>query len=366
MRILFWNTHRNVDINSYILDIVNQNEIDVLVLAEYMAEINELNDNLKQCKKRLFNWNTKGCERIHIWGNYIDVTPGEQNKYFSVQIVNKQYIMCGVHMYSNLNGEHYDERVALAEEIMYSIKHIKQRLQTEHVIVIGDINESPYEKACLSAKGFHALPALQILDKGSRTVYGKEYEKMYNPMWNLFGDFKYPPGTYYRVESKLYNPCWFMLDQVIISQSMIPLMVKEQLKIASGKKLDLIQDDICISGNAIECRINAEDTDNNFRPSPGLIKELYIPSGPGVRVDSAIYSGYEIPPYYDSMIGKMITYGATRDEAIIKMKRALGEFAIGGVKTNIDFQYSILNNRDFVKGNYDTSFIAEKLVRNNA
>lgn len=162
MRILFWNTHRNVDINSYILDIVNQNEIDVLVLAEYMAEINELNDNLKQCKKRLFNWNTKGCERIHIWGNYIDVTPGEQNKYFSVQIVNKQYIMCGVHMYSNLNGEHYDERVALAEEIMYSIKHIKQRLQTEHVIVIGDINESPYEKACLSAKGFHALPALQI------------------------------------------------------------------------------------------------------------------------------------------------------------------------------------------------------------
>lgn len=179
MRILFWNTHRNVDINSYILDIVNQNEIDVLVLAEYMAEINELNDNLKQCKKRLFNWNTKGCERIHIWGNYIDVTPGEQNKYFSVQIVNKQYIMCGVHMYSNLNGEHYDERVALAEEIMYSIKHIKQRLQTEHVIVIGDINESPYEKACLSAKGFHALPALQILDNNSKKEHKKILEQMH-------------------------------------------------------------------------------------------------------------------------------------------------------------------------------------------
>lgn len=143
-------------------------------------------------------------------------------------------------------------------------------------------------------------------------------------------------------------------------------IVKEQLKIASGMKLDLIQDDIYISGNAIECRINAEDPDNNFRPSPGIIKELYIPSGPGVRVDSAIYSGYEIPPYYDSMIGKMITYGSTRDEAITKMKRALGEFAIGGVKTNIDFQYSILNNRDFVKGNYDTSFISEKLVINNA
>ena len=143
-------------------------------------------------------------------------------------------------------------------------------------------------------------------------------------------------------------------------------IVKEQIKIASGMRLDLIQDDIYISGNAIECRINAEDPDNNFRPCPGLIEELYIPSGPGVRVDSAIYAGYEIPPYYDSMIGKMITYGATRDEAIIKMKRALGEFAIGGVKTNIDFQYDILNNKDFVKGNYDTSFIEEKLVRDNA
>lgn len=86
---------------------------------------------------------------------------------------------------------------------------------------------SSVESMCSIITGLSGGAALQILDKGSRTVYGKEYEKMYNPMWNLFGDFKYPPGTYYRVESKLYNPCWFMLDQVIISQSMIPLMVKE-------------------------------------------------------------------------------------------------------------------------------------------
>lgn len=82
MRMLFWNTHRNVNINSYILDLVNENEIDVLVLAEYKADTNELNCNLEQSKKRLFKWNTTGCERIHIWGNYIDATPGEQNKYF--------------------------------------------------------------------------------------------------------------------------------------------------------------------------------------------------------------------------------------------------------------------------------------------
>ena len=93
---------------------------------------------------------------------------------------------------------------------------------------------------------------------------------------------------------------------------------------------------------------------------------MYTPSGLGVRVDSAIYCGYEIPPYYDSMIGKLITFGDNRENAIIKMKRALDEFAIGGVTTNIDFQYEILEHEDFINGNYNTSFIENKLVNNNA
>ena len=143
-------------------------------------------------------------------------------------------------------------------------------------------------------------------------------------------------------------------------------IVKEQLKIASGIKLEFTQEDINISGHAIECRINAEDPKNNFRPCPGVVSELYVPSGLGVRVDSAIFCGYEIPPYYDSMIGKLITYGDNRENAIIKMKRALAEFAIGGVTTNIDFQYEILDHKDFINGDYNTSFIEEKLVNNNA
>lgn len=126
-------------------------------------------------------------------------------------------------------------------------------------------------------------------------------------------------------------------------------MVKEQLKIASGIKLNLSQEDIKIQGHAIECRINAKDA--------GTISELNMPSGLGVRVDSAIYCGYTIPPFYDSMIAKLITYGKDREEAIIKMKRSLGEFAIGGVNTNIDFQYEILEHQDFIDGNYDTSFL---------
>ena len=126
-------------------------------------------------------------------------------------------------------------------------------------------------------------------------------------------------------------------------------IVKEQLKIASGIKLSLHQEDIKIQGHAIECRINAKDA--------GTISELNMPSGLGVRVDSAIYCGYTIPPFYDSMIAKLITYGKDREEAIIKMKRSLGEFAIGGVNTNIDFQYEILEHQDFIDGNYDTSFL---------
>lgn len=126
-------------------------------------------------------------------------------------------------------------------------------------------------------------------------------------------------------------------------------IVKEQLKIASGIKLNLSQEDIKIQGHAIECRINAKDA--------GTISELNMPSGLGVRVDSAIYCGYTIPPFYDSMIAKLITYGKDREEAIIKMKRSLGEFAIGGVNTNIDFQYEILEHQNFIDGNYDTSFL---------
>ncbi len=143
-------------------------------------------------------------------------------------------------------------------------------------------------------------------------------------------------------------------------------LVKEQLKIASGEKLSLKQEDIVLKGHAIECRINAEDPYKNFMPCPGTITELYVPGGLGIRVDSAMYCGYKIPSYYDSMIAKLISYGKDRNEAIVRMKRALGEFGIGGVKTNIEFQYSILENTDFIEGNYDTSFLNEKLVMKNA
>lgn len=138
-------------------------------------------------------------------------------------------------------------------------------------------------------------------------------------------------------------------------------LIKEQIKIAAGEKLSIKQEDIKINGHAIECRINAENPEQGFRPSPGKIERMHIPGGLGVRLDSAAYQGYIIPPTYDSMIGKLIAYGKTREEAINRMKRALGEFIIEGIDTNIDFQLRILSNDVFVSGNFDTGFIAKEL-----
>ena len=135
-------------------------------------------------------------------------------------------------------------------------------------------------------------------------------------------------------------------------------IVKEQIRIAAGEKLSYTQDDIKISGHAIECRINAENPSRNFAPCPGTIDYLLMPSGGlGLRVDSAIYQGYEIPPYYDSMLAKVIVHGRDREEAIAKMKRALYEFVIEGVDTNIEYQNKILNNKQFEKCQYNTSFL---------
>lgn len=139
-------------------------------------------------------------------------------------------------------------------------------------------------------------------------------------------------------------------------------ILKEQLRISSGEKLSYDQSNIKIQGHAIECRINAENPDKGFMPSPGKIERLYVPGGNGVRIDSAVYEGYTIPPNYDSMIAKLIVHGKDRLEAISKMKRALEEFVIEGVDTNIDFQLKILNNENFEKGKFDTSFIEKEIL----
>ncbi|MCM3665444.1 acetyl-CoA carboxylase biotin carboxylase subunit [Mesobacillus subterraneus] len=134
-------------------------------------------------------------------------------------------------------------------------------------------------------------------------------------------------------------------------------LIKEQIKIASGERLNLEQEDVQFNGWAIECRINAENPAKNFMPSAGKIKMYLPPGGFGVRIDSAAYPGYTIPPYYDSMIAKVITYGSSREEAIDRMKRALGEFVVEGVHTTIPFHLKLLNHEKFVEGQFNTKFL---------
>jgi acetyl-CoA carboxylase biotin carboxylase subunit len=140
-------------------------------------------------------------------------------------------------------------------------------------------------------------------------------------------------------------------------------LVKEQIKIALGKPLPFTQRQIKIEGHAIECRINAEDVQANFRPSPGKITQLILPGGIGVRIDTHIYPGYEVPPYYDSMIAKLIVYAPTRKEAIRKMLVALEQLMIDGITTNIAFHYSMLHTQEFVSGQVDTGFVGRFLAR---
>jgi len=134
-------------------------------------------------------------------------------------------------------------------------------------------------------------------------------------------------------------------------------LIKEQIRIASGEKLSLTQDDVTFNGWAIECRINAENPEKNFMPSPGKINMYLPPGGLGVRVDSAAYPGYTIPPYYDSMIAKLIVHAPTREEAIARMRRALSEFIIDGIHTTIPFHIKLFEHEKFIKGEFNTKFL---------
>ena len=136
-------------------------------------------------------------------------------------------------------------------------------------------------------------------------------------------------------------------------------LIKYQIKVANDEKLDLEQKDLHLKGHAIECRINAEDPEKDFNPSPGKITQLMLPGGPGVRIDSGVYPGSTIPPFYVSMVAKLITWGTDRREAVERMKRALLEFYMEGIQTTIPFHKKVMKNKEFLRGQYTTDFVSE-------
>jgi acetyl-CoA carboxylase, biotin carboxylase subunit len=133
-------------------------------------------------------------------------------------------------------------------------------------------------------------------------------------------------------------------------------LVREQIRIATGAPLGFAQSDIVFNGHAIECRINAENPDT-FLPSPGLVTDYHAPGGLGVRVDSALYSGYRVPPYYDSLIAKLVVHGASRNECLMRLRRALEEFVIGGIDTSIPLHRRLVAAPDFINGAYDIRWL---------
>ncbi len=165
-------------------------------------------------------------------------------------------------------------------------------------------------------------------------------------------------GNYYFIEMNTRIQVEHPVTEIVTGVD----LVKEQIRVAAGKKLSFTQDDIHITGHAIECRINAENPNFNFRPCAGVISGLHLPGGRNVRVETAIYDGYRVPHTYDSMLVKVITYGKDRSEAITIMRRALGELQIEGIDTNIDFQYQLIHTPQFETGDFDTSFIERELT----
>ena len=139
-------------------------------------------------------------------------------------------------------------------------------------------------------------------------------------------------------------------------------LITEQLRIAGGEPISVLQKDIQLRGHAIECRINAEDARHNFRPAPGRITGWLPPGGPGVRVDSHVYTGYDIPPFYDSLIGKLIVWGTDRTHALSRMKRALNECAVTGIPTTVEFHLEMIERPEFINGDVHTKFVEQEML----
>lgn len=168
-----------------------------------------------------------------------------------------------------------------------------------------------------------------------------------------------PEGDFYFIEMNTRIQVEHPVTELVTGVD----LVREQLRVAAGLPLSFTQEDVRVSGHAIECRINAEDPEHDFRPCPGKTEFLHLPGGPGVRVDTGLYTGYEVPPYYDSLVAKVLVHAPTRLEAIRRMRRALEELVIEGYPTNAALAHLIMHDPEFVRGQYDTSFLDRNLEK---
>lgn len=261
-----------------------------------------------------------------------------------------------------------EAKIAFGEDSLYIEKFLERPRHIEIQVLCdnkGNVFVFP-ERDCSIQRRHQKL----IEESPSPFVDNKLRKKLYKYAKRLMKGIKYKnAGTIEFLVDQNKNPYFIEMNTRIqvehpVTECVTGIdLVKSQIKIADNIKLDFTQNDIEIKYHAIECRINAEDPDNNFLPSPGRIKKLVLPGGPGIRIDTHIYEGYFVPPFYDSLIMKLISFGRTREEAIERMKRALNEIVIEGVKTTIPLYKKIFSNPIFLSGRYYVGFL-DKFLEN--
>ncbi|HHP1377337.1 TPA: acetyl-CoA carboxylase biotin carboxylase subunit [Enterococcus faecalis] len=250
------------------------------------------------------------------------------------------------------------------EKIIYPARHIEVQIlgdQYGHVIHLGERDCSLQRN---NQKVLEESPSIAISEEKSQMLGETAVRAAQAVHYENAGTIEFlmdPAGDFYFMEMNTRIQVEHPVTEMVTGID----LVKAQLEIASGEPLGYTQEDVTMTGHAIECRINAENPAFNFAPSPGKIQNLLLPSGGmGLRVDSAMYSGYSIPPYYDSMIAKVIVHGENRFDALMKMQRALNEIVTEGIITNAEFQLDLITHDNVLTGDYDTSFLQETFLPN--
>ncbi|WP_038257852.1 hypothetical protein [Hungatella hathewayi] len=241
MKIAFWNTNKNIKINDLLCRIIDEKKIDIFVLAEYNDDCERLIQNLENNGIIMEQYFSPGCERITILGRIQNVMPGNQNKYYSIQIINDKFIICGLHLPSKISSDYRGRQNVLIDAIIKDLNELENNLSIEDTIIVGDLNVNPYEEGCLEASKFHGIPICEDAQKGARVVMGQKFKMFYNPMWNFFGDFKFPPGTYYYNGSNSVNSYWNIFDQVMIRPQLRDRFITDSLEIITDiREISLI------------------------------------------------------------------------------------------------------------------------------